>query len=65
MMKYKIVKLPGASPDLVEIALNKRAEEGFTVEFVDNGWFVMSQWDYDEDEDTDQVKNKDENEDVE
>jgi len=47
MMTYKIVKLPGASADLVEIALNKRAREGFTVEFVDNGWFIMSKWDYD------------------
>ena len=47
MIKYKIVKLAGASPDLVEKALNKRAEDGFYVEFVDNGWFVLSKWELD------------------
>jgi flavin-binding protein dodecin len=48
MMKYKIVKLPGASPEVIEEALNKRAEDGFTLEFVDSGWFILSQWDYDD-----------------
>ena len=49
MMKYKIVKLPGASPEVVEMALNKRAEDEFTLEFVDNGWFILSKWDHEED----------------
>ena len=48
MTKYEIVKLPGASSDLVENALNKRAEEGFILEFVDNGWFIMAKWEEDE-----------------
>ena len=48
MMKYKIVKLAGASPEVIEEALNKRSKDGFYVEFVDNGWFIMSKWDPDE-----------------
>lgn len=48
MTKYEIVKLPGASPDLVTAALNKRAKEGFILEFVDNGWFVLAKWEEDE-----------------
>ncbi len=71
MMKYEVVKLPGASPELIKEALNRRAEKGFLLEFVDAGWFIMSQWDHSEDEeekilecfskDADTVKNKDEN----
>jgi len=44
MTKYDIIKLPGASPDLVKKALNDRSEEGWILEFVDNGWFILARW---------------------
>lgn len=44
MREYKIVKLHGASPEVMEMALNKRAKEGFYLEFVDSGLFILSKW---------------------
>jgi hypothetical protein len=44
MMKYKLVRKPGAPASAVENALNEAAEEGYCVEFVTNGDYLMSLW---------------------
>lgn len=42
MMKYKLIRKPGAPSLAVENALNEAAEEGYYVEFVTNGDYLMS-----------------------
>lgn len=41
MKKYKIIKQPGTSADVLENALNKADEEGYELKFLDSGFFVM------------------------
>ena len=63
MYTYKVIRKPGSSADAVSRALCEAAKEGWYLEFVDNGDYVMAKWDNGVDEDCPVVR-ENENEDT-